>query len=224
MLSDLDIVNLCADIYNDPQPSYWSYFETGTADDSICYGIRRVDGIDYVIFRGSLSIIDWVRDGDWWSKPTTDPRLGEVWPGFVAGMSDAWNEIQRHIGAKVVVGGHSLGAARASVLAGYMLVDGCKPLARVCFGEPNTGLPKFCSFVSQLPGRTYRNFGDAGHDHVTDVPYNVPRVFPYGKPATKINVTAVPSGPIIDELGFFSWHHIQLYAQGVKNLLPIGSA
>ena len=224
MLSDIEIVQMCADIYSDTQAPYWNFYDCGPGDHDICYGIRREGDTDYVIFRGSKVFLDWFRDGDWWSRPTVDPRLGEIWPGFVVDMDAAWTEIQHHVGAKVVVGGHSLGAARASVLAGYMLVDGCKPLARICFGEPNTGFPKFCNFVSQVPGRTYKNFGDLGHDHVTDVPYNIPIIAPYGKPPTKLNVTATPGGPEIEQLGFFSYHHINLYVKGMQSYVEGGHA
>lgn len=225
MISDFDIADLCTRIYapaGEP-PVEWDFFEAGVGDHGVCYGIKRIDGIDYVILRGSKSFLDWRRDGDWWSRPKIDARLGPVWPGFVEAMPEAWQQIQPRIGARVVVGGHSLGAARASPLVGLMMIDGCKPLARVVFGEPYPAMQPLANLVAQIPGRSYRNGDNHHHDLVTDVPYPLP-FLNWVRASPLIHVSAQPTVEATSLLGrAFDWHHMALYRQALKTAVPAGA-
>jgi hypothetical protein len=139
-------------------------------------------------------------------------------------MPDAWQVIQARVGAKVVVAGHSLGAARAAVLCGLMRADGCKALARCVFGEPLPGMSVLAALISDIPGRSYCN-GDAHHhDVVTDVPFILP-LLKWVRASPLIHVTAEPNQTAVDLLGeLFSFHHAPLYRQAMKALVPAGAA
>lgn len=226
MISDYEIADLCYRIYqpDGEEAVPWNFFEPGAGADGVCYGIwRDADGIDNVVLRGSKLLLDWRRDGDWWSRPKLDPRLGAVWPGFAAGMADAWTEINRRVGAKVRLAGHSLGAARCSLLAGLMKLDGCKPVARVVFGEPFPGMQQLASLIEDVPGWSYRNGDLVHHDPITDLPYRLP-LLNWQRASPLIPVTAPPDKVATDMLGeFFAWHHMGLYRQAMKTLVPPGA-
>lgn len=225
MITDFEIADLCTRIYAEvgEPPVEWDFFEAGLGDHGVCFGIIRLGDIDYVIFRGSKVFLDWRRDTDWWSRPRIDARLGPVWPGFVDAMPEAWQEIKTRISDRVVIGGHSLGAARTSPLAALMKLDGIKPLARVVFGEPYPGMQPLANLIADIPSRSYRNGDPHHHDVVTDVPYPLP-LLNWVHPSPLIHVTAAPTQQATDLLGrLFNWHHCPLYRQAMKNMVPAGA-
>jgi hypothetical protein len=62
MPSDAAIVALCAEIYQPPAiGGAFDYYDAGV-DDGICWAVKRLDGFDVVVFRGSVTRQDWLRD------------------------------------------------------------------------------------------------------------------------------------------------------------------
>jgi hypothetical protein len=225
MITPAEAASLCVAIYDNPETSAvnWGFYEPGTGDHGVCYGIKKIDGIDTITLRGSANFLDWRRDLDAWVDPFVHSGLGPVSDGFRQGMDTAWTEIQRHIGAMVAVEGHSLGAARASILCGLMILDGCLPLSRICFGEPAPGFKQLGTIIAPIKqSASFRNADARNHDLITNVPYYIPPLLAYEHPTPLIDVTAVP--PQGDEWGVFGWHHMPLYAQAAKSILPPGSA
>ena len=211
MITDRDVAALCAAVYG-TYPGYtatWDHFDAG-ADDGVCWALKRTDAADIIVHRGSVILQDWVRDLD---AEATDTPLGPVHTGFYAGMVQMWGEARALIKSpRVVVAGHSLGAARAGILAGLMTLDGMEPAARIVFGEPKPGFLKLAKIIEGIPGRSYRNGDQKHHDLVTDVPFSFPP-FQYVHPTPIIPVTARPPADSFSSLGVFAWHHIELYAQ-----------
>lgn len=100
---------------------------------------RDPTGPLYIVFRGSKidkvagqpNFLDFIRDltafdpADALKRVFTHPRLGEIWDGFFEGMEEVWIAIQKVIAAEnpseLIITGHSLGAARASVVCGFAL-------------------------------------------------------------------------------------------------------
>src|SRR5579859_421945 len=140
-MTDHDLAQIQLAIYADapPSPDYWSHLGTG----DMVYGIRRAEyaehgSVDVICFRGSVTFKDWLLDFAAFADPFIHSGLGPVHPGFYAGMDIAWQQIRAISRAPRIVIGHSLGAARAAVLTGLMVLDGQAPVQRVVWGEPKS--------------------------------------------------------------------------------------
>ena len=209
MPSDAVLAALCASIYGITAPVGFEHFDPGN-DDGVCWALKRLPGFDVVVFRGSLTFEDWVRDLAAAPVPT---RLGHVHGGFYLGLEHVWGEVRPLIDQPVIVTGHSLGAARASIFTAIMVMDGRPPAQRVVFGEPKPGYADLGELVAAAPGRSYRNGDGLHHDLVTDVPYSFPQI-PYVHPTPIVPVCAQP--PASDRWGVFSYHHIELYQAALE--------
>ena len=215
MPSDAAIVALCAEIYQPTAPAAFAYYDAG-ADDGICWAIKRLEGLDVVVLRGSVTLQDWLRDVQALAVPS---RIGHVHSGFYAGMEHMWADLKPMLEQPAIVTGHSLGAARASVLSALMTVDHVPPVARVVFGEPKPGLVDFAQLITPVAGRSYRNGDDTHHDLVTDVPFSFPPM-QYVHPTPIIPVCSRPNESEFADLGVFAWHHIQLYQAALAAIQP----
>lgn len=219
-VTDLDLINLNLAIYALPGATavIWDHYNPGTDAVGICWGVKRLDGIDCIVLRGSTTFEDWIRDFEHFALAENEPGLGRVHPGFYDGMPQTWGGIKPLVGPRTIVTGHSLGAARADVLCALMVLDGVFPLARVVFGEPKPGMLDFADLVSSIPGRSYVNSGPHGHDLVTDVPFTFPPE-EYVRPAPLTPASDPP--PLRDAWGPFAWHHARLYAGAVAKVSPM---
>jgi hypothetical protein len=206
VLRDAAIADLCALIYKPAAPISFDHFDAGE-DDGICWALKKMPGLDVVIFRGSVTSLDWIRD---FRALAIKTRIGHVHDGFYAGMEHMWGDLRPLISQPCVVTGHSLGAARAAVLAALMVADGVTPFARVVFGEPKPGLIDLAEVIKAVPGRSYRNGDERHHDLVTDVPFTLPPL-QFVHPTPIIVVTARPSGSLFERFGVFAYHHVELY-------------
>ena len=212
--SDALCASLCEATYS-PTASIeqWDHFDPGLID-GVCWGLKRIDGFDIIALRGSAIFQDWVRDLRAGPMLT---RIGHVHEGFHQGMEQAWTDIRGVLKQPVIITGHSLGAARASILTALMIVDGTIPVARVVFGEPKPGFADHAKIVVSVPGRSYRNGDGIHHDLVTDVPFSFPPL-EYTRASPIIPVSDPP--PADDQWGAFSYHHIQLYFGALSALKP----
>jgi hypothetical protein len=208
--TDVDCVNLSAAIYQ--TAGAWDYLDTGP-DDEVYWGLKKLDGCDVIVFRGSITAHDWWMDLE--AVPVST-RIGTVHQGFFDGMEKMWAEVRPMLTQPVVVTGHSLGAARSDILCGLMVADKHPPVRRVVFGEPRPGLPDFAALIKSIEGSSYRN-GDGGsnHDHVCDVPFKSLGPFDFVHPTPLTNVTALPTGNIFERESLFALHHIELYQAAV---------
>jgi hypothetical protein len=212
--SDAAIVALCAEIYQPTAPTgVFDHYDAGT-DNGVVWAIKRFNGFDVVVFRGSITLQDWLRDLSALAIPS---RIGHVHAGFYAGMEHVWAELKPMLSQPAIITGHSLGAARADVLTALMTVDGAPPAARVVFGEPKPGLLDFADLITGIPGRSYRNGDSTHHDLVTDVPFSFPPE-EYVHPTPIIPITAEP--PANDRWGAFSFHHVELYQAALAAVQP----
>ncbi len=214
--TDAAIAALCAEIY---QPTAltgtFDYYDAGM-DDGICWAIKRLDGFDVVVFRGSKTLQDWLRDVQALAMPS---RIGHVHSGFYTGMEHMWADLKPVLSQPAIISGHSLGAARAAVLAALMTVDSVPPVARVAFGEPKPGLLDLAQLIAGIPGRSYRNGDDAHHDLVTDLPFSSPPM-QYVHPTPIIPVCCRPGDSEFADRGVFAWHHVQLYQAALAAVQP----
>lgn len=205
MPNDVDLVNLCNDIYNTTEG--WDHLDQGK-DDFIYWALRKLDGVDVVVFRGSITKMDWFRD---LKAAPVKTDIGEVHDGFHEGMEKMWAELKPMISQPVMVTGHSLGAARADILCGLMLRDGIKPIRRAVFGEPKPGMTDFCKKVAAIPGASYCiKLSNVRYDYVTSVPLTLWPFDLFERPTPLVYVQASS-----DDQTPFGLHHIQLYQSAV---------
>ena len=148
MLTVTAICDLYANLYvDDPAPDgTWDHL---LAIDGAYTAIKRVDGIDYVCFRGSTTFMDWIEDFADCAIPFDDPVLGDVHPGARAGVSLVRQQIDGLVGDHVVIVGHSLGAMHTAIYAGLRVAAGLPVDGLVMFGEPRSGGPKLSQILSK---------------------------------------------------------------------------
>lgn len=221
MKTDRDIAALCVGIYDYPgeTPVQWDHYDDGKDSDQICWGAVVSGGVVYITMRGSVTFEDWRRDFNAFASPFGCSDIGPVHPGFLLGMEKVLREIkERFPGMPYVFCGHSLGAGRASILAGLAITGGCKVAGRVVFGEPRPGFRTLQGILSVVPHScSYRNGSETRHEHdpVTDVPF-VFGIEQYVHPTPLIDLYVVP--PPNDPWDIFAFHHMTLYYQGVSNI------
>lgn len=203
--NDVDLVNLAAAIYD--STSKWDYYDNGD-DDNVCVALKKFTGYDVVVFRGSIVVHDWLDDFYAIPAPT---RIGMLHSGFYENMEKIWSELKPLLTHPVLVTGHSLGAARASILCGLMKVDGPAPVRRAVFGEPRPGMADFAKIIAEIPGASYRNTSKRFHDVVTDLPLKLLPPFNFIHPTDLVDVSCPPTGSIFNKVGLFAYHHIELY-------------
>ena len=211
MPSDADCSALCAAIYTATTADTFEHFDPGS-DDGVCWALKRLDGYDVVVLRGSVTAQDWFRDAEAFTIAT---RAGRVHDGFHRGMEHMWADLKPLLEQPVIVTGHSLGAARAAILTAFMICDGKSPAARVVFGEPKPGLVDHAQIVKQVPGRSYRNGDGLHHDVIADLPFSIPPA-QYVHPTPIIPVCERPTGDLFERLGIFAFHHVQLYEAALR--------
>lgn len=215
MISDLEAAALCFGIYALPgaPPVTWDHFFTGSdsADDiGICWGLKRYNDCEAVVFRGSVDPHDWLDDAMAAAiRPFDHWAIGAVHAGFYRGMEMFTTTLLPMLsGRPLLVAGHSLGAARADILTGLLIAAKQPPARRVVFGEPKPGFTKFCALAAQVPAASYRNTDGTEHDPVTDVPFTLP-MWPYCHPTPLTDVSAQPT--VDDPANPFRLHHAALY-------------
>lgn len=218
MPTDRDIINLVLRLYDDrigADPSAWDALCT---QDGSYSALKRVDGVDVLIWRGSTTVLDWVEDLDDCAQMVDTPDLGGVHPGFIVGVRAVQSYWDGVLSSNSIICGHSLGAGHAAIYGAHLAAIGRPPQKVVLFGCPRPGAQKLADILRPVPISSYRNQAKDGsaHDLVTNVPFKIPEIDPYVQPGTFTAVTDVP--PKNDPWGIFRWHHPQLYGGALATL------
>jgi predicted lipase len=110
----------------------------------------------YVIYRGSTSIQDWVNNLD--AVLTSYPRCSncQIHKGFYTAEQGVISLVTSYVQAlkskypsyTVIVTGHSLGAAMATLTAVDLKESGLTPLRMFNFGSPRVGNDEFAAWAS----------------------------------------------------------------------------
>lgn len=204
--TDLDLAVLC-----------WScYYATDVFDkiidvDGVWVGVKNYDDCSVIAFRGSTTILDWLRDFQGFMIDDYD--LGSIEVGFRSGIRDVFSNIDPMVKNPLYITGHSLGAARALVYAGLTKLKNEKIEAVVTFGSPRPGGQKLKDILASVPIRSYKNENDI----VTDVPFAIPIIEPYLHPRDLISVNVAPEPN--DLWGPVAVHRSELYIQAMKGLV-----
>jgi hypothetical protein len=216
-ISDLACAELMNGLYAYPgvPPVTWDHLDPGD-DDGVCWGLKALEGQKIVVLRGSVTLQDWIRDFDCLAAPWAEGGLGPVHPGFLLGMTRVAGELAAlGLGPGSVVVGHSLGAGRACILTGLLVLSRLPPARRVCFGEPKPGFAALGALIEGTPASSYCAGNARGHDLVTDVPFSFPpEEYQHPAPLTSLTVNPAPGDP----WGMFAYHHMQGYQAGLQAL------
>ncbi len=205
MISDLTCCTAVVELY-DAQAAPWDELLLPRTDGGVCCALRRIGDDDLIVFRGSKTVEDWLRDlAAIPHVPSGHPQLGDVHLGFMLGMDNVFAHLLPLLRSSVYVTGHSLGAARASLFCGLLCAAGRPPKARVVFGEPRPGCGGLRDLLRAVPSRSYRNAGAGRHDLVTDLVTDPPFCHPTA--LTDIYAAPLPGDP----WGLFAYHHVWLY-------------
>lgn len=203
MIPASTLAQLCADSYDDTKRGTWAdYWEID--DIHVCRAI--VGDTDVLVFRGSDDATDWIRDAETW--PVWHDKLGFVHAGFVRGMDDVLTETLQYTGPRVAITGHSLGGARARIMAALRIINGL-PVNQLCvFGSPKPGFANVSRVIqkSGIPHASYRN----RNDPVPMVPGILP-MWQHPEPWATLDVK-----PADDSFESLRDHSIGLYLVGAQ--------
>lgn len=206
-VTELEACGLCLSIYTaNPNPADWNFLCT---KEFGFVGVKRIRDTDVVVERGSFDPLDWYRDLSALAEPV--PGIGFVHSGFVSGVLERYDEIIAVLGPRVVVVGHSLGAAEAALFAGLRTAAGHPPEHVYLYGCPRPGMQKLCDVLAPVPITSRKNLTDP----VTDVPLDIPLLDPFVHVRPQIEMAEQPAP---GDNGFFREHHMNLYFAGVKAL------
>lgn len=201
MQDDVGIVQLCQAIYT-PASEGWDKLWSGEVG-GIYAGIKD----NALIFRGSITKEDWFRDLLVLPHyPLNHPQLGLVHTGFYEGMDEFFEEASKFLGPNPVIGGHSLGAARAWLFAGRLISEGSHPGRIVVCGSPKPGCGQLRNLLAPYSKASFKN----RYDPVTVLPIPLPD-FPCIDMAdfTMLNIIPTRDDILAD-------HDISNYVSGVK--------
>jgi Lipase (class 3) len=221
-ITDRDIAALCLGIYPEHfSPAAWDHFDPGSDLDGVCWGLKHVGDVSIVVLRGTVTLLDWLRDFQAWVEPFHHHGLGPIHAGFYSGMETVYRELPGIVQSRpLIICGHSAGAARAVLLSALLTLDGRPPIARICFGEPRAGFAQLRPILAPIKQqRSYRNRGatDTDHDEMTDLPFSLP-LFPYQHPTDLMDLTVAP---MPHTLWVFRFHVPELYAEATPTTLII---
>jgi hypothetical protein len=215
-MTDLDSANLCAKIYavDAATDKFWSnYWEV---NEIVC-AHAVIDGVSVIVFRGSITPEDWMRDLD--AIPMWTSKLGFVHAGFYEGLETLYPLIEAVVGNQVIITGHSLGAARACLTAGLFAHDASAnaipcPVVTLCtFGQPKPAFANLGRIIAKsgMEHRSYRNLNDP-------IPLVPMEIFPFINYQNTEPWVALSAEPAANDLGPLRDHHIDLYVQGIQSL------
>jgi len=181
-------------------------FDQHWSIDDVVIARKRVGDTDVLVLRGSLTAEDWLRDAE--AVPVLHPQLGLVHSGFLAGMDEVFAAV-RGTGRKVAITGHSLGGARARILAGLFTCAGL-PVETLCvFGSPKPGFAQLARIIQQsgMAHTSYRNREDI-------VP-TLPGVLDWQHTEPWIALDAAPADDCLESLRD---HSCGLYAEALAHV------
>jgi len=139
-------------------------FSDNATDSHGFVGIMSSQSTIYVVFRGSTSYINWISDFDTELTPYNACKNCEVHLGFYGAYGKVRQQIidavtaikQQYPDYKVIVTGHSLGGALATLAALDLISLGFNNLQLVNFGSPRVGEKNFAAYASSLLVNTLR--------------------------------------------------------------------
>lgn len=207
MITHRDLAGIVAALYATSDSMAWLY--RSNPDANVVMGIVRLGDFLVVACRGSYTGLDWLHDVLVHEiDPPGRPAIKRVHAGFYSGTPEAWDIVNLfNEDEKVIFIGHSLGAARAEILAEHMAsTRGIFPHLVVTWGQPAVFKP---SPMVGIPAMvSYRNVVAGDQDDVT---WSTD-IVGYRHRVPFVDVSAAPAAR--NKFDPFDLHHFALY-QGV---------
>lgn len=196
----IELAKLCQRSYDTALGwNHWWVF------DEVYVGHVKVEDVDILVLRGSVTATDWIRDAQ--VLPQWHSDIGFVHGGFLTGMDAVFEETVKVTGDRVIITGHSLGGARARILAGLRAIKG-EPVDAVCtFGAPK---PAFVNLrrVLEKSGMTHTSYRNR-NDVVPMLPF---LLYEHTEPWQSLD--AAPNSTDLEALRD---HSMALYVKGLSN-------
>lgn len=207
-MSPLDICQYARGIY-DPVPA--GMFASVLAHDGVVAGLAKVGDTWVVALRGSANMDDWVHD--FAAIPVWHRQLGFCHAGFLDEMDDVFAAVRAVVSGKVVITGHSLGGARARILAALFAYNGI-PVDTLCvFGSPKPAFTNLARII-QKSGMTHLSYRNR-NDIVPSVPLTIEPFLDFVHTEDWMALNAEPSETNLEPLRD---HSIDLYIQGLSTV------
>ena len=155
------LVELCELAYSSPTISFDNGLEV------------LIDG-NILAVAGTENIEDIIRDLR--AFPVKDAYLGRCHAGFLKGSKDIYLKLKPHLKAGMILTGHSLGAAVATILTGYMIKKDLHPSSLVTFGSPRVGFKHLSDVVNRVVLST-KTLCATEHDDNTRIEHIIINIF-----------------------------------------------
>jgi hypothetical protein len=195
----------CRDIYPPiQQNSFWHYFHVGETE---C-GLSIYGNICYLTIQGTVDFSDWL-DG-FNIAPIKHPVLGNLHSGFDRDLPELISHLRLKLpkNMNVICCGHSAGAAKASLLAARLRLDGINVIQVYLFASPNPAQQEFKHWMQKnIRGLSFWNkcqYIPFLCDPVPKVPFT-----PWQAPYEKTVITQYPS--ILKRFFPTEYHSANLY-------------
>lgn len=171
------------------------------AVDTQCFVAVTAEAV-LVAFRGTENIRDWLAD---LNARRVTRSYGLVHRGFYHAFNDVRSQLEQTLallpGRRIVLTGHSLGGALATVAAAEWFSSGAfAPAAIYTYGQPRVGNETFRRYVNQKVGNTFSRFVN-DDDIVTRVPpgfRHVGKVFHFDASGELQNFTEAASASTLE--------------------------
>lgn len=209
MIKPSQLATLCGQLYDPITPGVF----TKTWDtNNVIVGLAKIGEQDVLVMRGTEAdhIDDWLRD--FTAVPEWHPQLGYCHTGFLIGMDDVFAEV-RSVAVNPIITGHSLGGARARILAGLYAYNNNPYVSVTVFGSPKPAFMNLARILekSGKPHTSYRNRNDV----VPTVPLTLPPFLDFVHTEQWAMLNAAPA---IDNLAPLRDHACDLYISGTRSL------
>jgi hypothetical protein len=135
--------------------------------------------------------------------------LGPVHEGFDEGLDELFEKALPYLGQRPYIVGHSLGAGRAWLFGGRLVVAGNVPTRITVCGSPRPGCQQLRTILEPVSKVSFKNRADP----VTDVPLTILPLFPY-LDMTEFFVLDVLS----NRIDLLADHDMNAYKNGVVSL------
>jgi triacylglycerol lipase len=148
------------------QEAYTAAPDIGVADSASRIILRDTAVGQVVTYRGSDDAMSFIHDAD--ATPVSTP-LGMVHSGFWSAFLVTRDELMAAITGRPTISGHSLGASLATILAGWLTLNGVPPKAVYAFEPARISYDSTIGDLFKIHGVPvflYKN----GNDLVPDVP------------------------------------------------------
>lgn len=169
--------------------------------------------LNLIAYRGSVTPTDWITDFK--SFPVLHPMLGWCETGFVTGLEDDYTILSQTVHPFPWFTGHSLGGARARLMAARFVVGNRGVGGLMVFGSPKPGFQKVSDIIGRgnFPHTSYRNRADI----VPTLAETILPLFAYTHPDQYIPLDVSPDSNTFES---FRDHSMDLYLQGVQPSNP----